>query len=265
MGRQLGLVILSGQFGNTQLSIDGTKGFAKLSVPVSKETIMTAPSYDLTRKNMSEFTGAGYAAKTILQCSKQAGNTFGERFLFSRLVKLTRMVVVKGPGDNGKRSFEASQNLTDFEGINLDRKESFLTRFVAPYTLDANPDRNTLTLDVAAFPPRKMIMKPKGATHFRVFLTAGVLSDYIYVGGDEKYAATQPNFNGRAAYSDSGFIEIDLPQAPAFQLVTSLPGAPILPTDATLLAMVGIEFFKIVNNNGELFATGNAMMIAKAF
>src|SRR5688572_24030377 len=101
MGRQRGLVHLTGQYGDVRLSINDGKGIAKLSVPVAKTRIANDPSYALTRKNNAEFKGASMAVTTLMACFGENALSFADRYLYSRLLKSAMKVLKLGPGLNG--------------------------------------------------------------------------------------------------------------------------------------------------------------------
>jgi hypothetical protein len=265
MGRQRGLIHITGQYDDVQLSIDGKRGVSKLSVPLSKERIMTDPDFDLTRKNMAEFTGAAYAAKTLRKCMGEGSKRFAERYLQARLMGLTRRILNSGPGDGGERSFEVVPNLADLKNIELNREEPFGDRFRPDFTLTPNVDRNTVLLDVPSFDARYSVVAPSGATHFRLLMCAGVLSDFEFTGTSEQYAPLNPLLDGKRNEVVSPTLAVNGLVTGGIQLTAILPGLPILPTTAGLVVCVGIEFFRRINGNDQLFASGNVMKIAETF
>jgi hypothetical protein len=265
MGRQRGIVHLSGQFDDTQMSIDGKKGIAKLSVPVSKDRIMKDEAYEMLRKNMAEFKGASIASDILTQCFGGNGLSFGDRYMRSRMITQMRSIVTKGPGLHGERMFEVTPNLADFKHFELNLKDGFRYRFRAKYTVTPNVDRNSVTLDVPPFLTKGLIRKESYMKHFRLTLAIGVLTDLVFVGGKDVYESTHPDLAGEYDVQYSNIMECNGTPNLGFQIVATLPGSPILPADACLVVTVGIEFFKMVNNVPSVFAACNAMMVHGAY
>lgn len=265
MGRQRGAVHFSGKIGDVQFYIDGNQGYAKLSNPVSKDRILKDPAYDQLRKNMAEFTGASLATDALQLCFGDDWKKFRERYLRARLQKLTRSVVKKGSGFKGKRRFECAGNLASFRRVELNSKGKFDVAFRAPMTVTVNSDRNTATLDVGAFSTKSRLTVPHDATNFRVLLAIGVLTDFEYVGGTEVYRSTQPLLRGLSASQYSSIMVCDGSMNAGFQLVASLPNAPVLPPDACLVVCLGIEFMEVVNSLEEIYSSGDGMQIYAAY
>ena len=122
MGKQFGVVHLSGQYGNVRMVIDGGKGRAHLSDVVTKDRIMTEEAFAPTRENMSEFTGAALAASALRKCLGNQATGFGERYLTSRMQGLMRRIVSQSIGIGGERSVEMAANADRAYDFDLDRE-----------------------------------------------------------------------------------------------------------------------------------------------
>jgi hypothetical protein len=267
MGRQRGLVHLTGQYGDVQLSIsaDGVP-IAKFAPPTSGKKVKTAANYVLTRKNNDEFTGAGHSAKSLRICLGERLKQFSDRHLTARAMALTRSVISQGPGAGGKRTFEVVPHADVFRQLEVDKREQLNGRFYARYTVSTNPDRNTATVDIDSFVPQNFIHPPSGARYYRLVLVAGVLSDFEYTGDAFVYSPINPLLNELTTTVDSGaLLPIDnLPTGP-LQLVASISGTPILPSSAGLVVSLGIEFYRVINGFEDLFASGNALQVVGVF
>ena len=264
MGRQRGLVHISGQFDDVQLSIDGKHGVAKLSVPMTKDRIKNDPDMENTRKVNAEFTAASLATDALQRCTCGRNYSFGDRYLRSRLQGKLNGIVRRGAGDFGKRMLEVLPNKESLKGLALHPSESFSARLTTAMTVDVNADRNTATLTVPSFVSKGRLHYPEGSTHFRVFVCVGVLSDFQYVGGEAVYEAVNPTINGVNAEAYSAYMDVTGQNA-GFQVIAALPGLPVLPGTAGLVVSMGIEFFFDVNSNYNLKAVGNAMEIYDVF
>jgi hypothetical protein len=266
MGRQKGLVHLTGQFGDVQLyiSADGVP-LARFVRPVSGKKVKRDANYALTRKNNDEFTGSVFVARSLRQCLGDRIKQFADRKLSPRLMALSYSVLAKGPGMAGERSFEVAPHVGAFRRLDADRNEPLTGRFQAPFTTTVNPDRNTATLDVPAFTTNNYLRCPQGATHFRLLLVAGVLSDHVYTGGNPVYVAVNPEMNGVSVVAESAVMPAVNAVNAALQLVAAVPGLPVLPSSASLVVSVGVEFLRVINAFEQEMASGNALRVVEVF
>jgi len=260
MGRQRGVVHISGQFDDVQLSIDGKHGIAKLSVPMTKDRMKNDPDLENTRKVNAEFKAASLATDALQRCTCGRNFSFGDRYLRSRLQGKMHGIVTRGAGDFGRRMLEVLPYKEALKGLPLNANESFDARLATAMDVTVNADRNTATWAVPSFVSRGRLNYPEGATHFRVFLCVGVLSDFQYVGGEAVYEAVNPSISGVNADAYSAYMEVSGQNA-GFQVIAALPNLPVLPSSAGLVVSMGIEFFFEVNSAYNLKAMGNAMVI----
>ena len=266
MGKQFGVVHLSGQYGNVRMVIDGGKGRAHLSDVVTKDRIMTEEAFAPTRENMSEFTGAALAASALRKCLGNQSTGFGERYLTSRMQGLMRRIVSQSSGIGGERSVEIAANAAMAYDFDLNREEPFAGRFKADYDLLPNVDRNMVQLDVPVFDTRLDLAKPQGATHFRVYLVAGLLADYQFVGGTIPYQPVNAALNGLKASDQTAVLPLRGPLVPtSIQLTATIANAPVVPVDVSLVVGLGIEFYRQIGGTNTLMGSGNAMRIERLF
>jgi hypothetical protein len=263
MGRQQGLLYLTGQYGDLRLSISADGKPIAAFAPVKRGRVKKDANYALTRKNNDEFTGSAYSAHSLRMCFGERVKQFADRQLTARLMRLTRSVISKGPGRGGERSFEVGPHLGAFRHLELSKNESLTSRFMAPFTVTVNPDRNTATLVVPAFDTDFYVNRPSGATHFSVLLVVGVLSDFDYTGDADVYAPVNPTMNALSTVVQSAVLPAFNAVNGPMQLVAAIAGAPILPSSACLVVSVGVEFYRVINTFEELMASGNAMRVVE--
>ncbi len=263
MGRQQGLVHLSGQFGDLRLSIAANGKPIAAFAPVRKGRVKRGRNYGLTRKNNAEFTGSAYCAQSLRRCMGERIRDFSDRDLSGRLLAMMHSVISLGQGRAGERSFDVLSHASMFQHIEANAGTPFGSRFQAPYSLTVNPARNAVTLDVAAFATDHFLYCPQGATHFRLLLVAGILSDFVYVGGRRPYAPVNALLNGQSVVASSLAIPAVNATTSVLQLVAALPGAPVMPSTAGLVVSVGIEFLRVINNYEEVMASGNGLKVVE--
>jgi hypothetical protein len=266
MGKQVGLVHVTGQYGDVQLCInaDGV-AIAKFQRRTSGKLVKKGRNYGLTRKNNDEFTACAFAGRSLRMCMGERLHAFAERKLSSRVLSLMFGVVQQGAGMAGQRSLEMGPNRSLLQRLDADKRTPLRSRFFAPFTLTSNLARNTATLDVPVFDAANFIHPPQGATHFRLLLVAGVLSDYGYVGGNVVFAPVNPLLNELVTTTMSATLPAYGVLSGPLSLVAAVPTLPTLPTTACLVVSVGIEFLRVINNFEEVMASGNALQVIEVF
>jgi hypothetical protein len=265
MGVQLGLVHLSGQFGDIQLTIDRNKGRAKLSRPITKERIDTAPEFRNTRRVNKEFEAAAMAVDILQDCLCGNHLTFGDRFFRARLQSILIEAVRRGPGHFGERALEVVPNLTKLDDFPMDEEDRFKSWFNIPYNLLVNPARDTVTLSIPAFDIfGGKCRVPQAANDFRIFQCVGLLSDLQFSSTDARYEPVNPELSGLSVENSTAWMPV-AGTNPGINLVTQVPGLPLIPATAGLVVSIGIQYCRTVNGYHYPLAAGNAMDIIDVF
>jgi hypothetical protein len=236
MGKQFGPVHLSGQYADIRMVIDNGRGRAHLSKTVTKQQIMTSASYQTTRENMKEFEGAAQAAKSFRKCLGTRVKGFGDRYMMARLMGKMRSVISRGNGPGGQRTFELAPQVSLLRDFQLNRHEAFEGRFQAGYTLTADANRNGVVMDIPVFDTQLGLDIPQGATHFRVFLTVGLLSDLNFVAAQSKYVEVVPTLDGLNGFADSGILSARGMTAANISLHAQIAGVPAVGVGVNLVA-----------------------------
>lgn len=264
MAKNKSIIKLEGTLGDITFYNKNGQNLAKLKSEVSKARIMKDPSFARTRENMSEFGGSASIGKSIRLAFANFLKTFASKTISAKLTGLCFRVIGRDPtGNRGQRSFELLANKDILVGYDLN-EDSVGAVFFPPYTHTVNTDRNEVTMDIPAFDPSIYLIPPQGATHFQVILAIGVVSNHTYDIASKKYVAVNAVENSMNGSTDSGFLSIFSP-VPAQQLVASLPGAPVLSTDSSLITAVGIRFSQEVNGQQYPLYSDDAMRIDEVF
>ncbi len=265
MARQKGIIKLKGKIGDITFYENDGQSLARLKGGIDKERIHKDPKFKRTRENMAEFGGSASVGKSLRMSLITVIKAFGDRYVVSRIVKLMKAINARGPGDRGKRTFEIVVNKDLLEGFEFNEKEVLGGVFNAPYTLTVNNDRNEVTLDIPDFDADSFVTAPEGATHFRIISAIGVLSDFTYNQPTKKYEPTDPGVNEEGARVVSSEISITGMVGSTTTLVATIPGSPVLPATAGLVACIGIEFLQELNGSFYLLESANAMRIDDVF
>ncbi len=259
---------------NSYLKFEGTLGgltyyekdgqsIVKVKSSVSKSRIEKDPNYKRTRENMQEFGGSAKASKALRDALITVIKTMGDTYLSSRLTGVMRKMLNTGTGLRGRREINILANKDLLEGFELNKKDVLSSQFYAPYKLPSlNANRDVVTWLIPDFSTDSFITAPEGATHFRLVLAAGLVSDYEYVSALNSYEPVDESENAIGKTSESAAIPLVGDVGSDTTLTVDLEiGAPVVATTATMAA-IGIIFFQDINGEFYELASGNAMKIA---
>lgn len=262
---QKGPIRIKGQIGDLTFFTKDGKGFVRESTSLDKSKIMNDPAFKRTRENMSEFGGSAMVGKSLRTGLAELIKFMGGRYISSRVTGLFRKLVELGGGSRGKRSFEIVLNQEIIEGFEFTPDASFSAVFNAPYTIAANVDRNEVTITIPVFNTDNYITPPQGATHCRVVNALTVLSDFTYINSVKHYKAVNPGINGKHNITYSPYTLLGGNSPGILSIVSAIPGAPVIPLTAGVIACIGIEFYQEINGDFYLLAAKNAMRLEKVF
>ena len=239
------------------------ENFVKTKSRVSRNRIMNAPEYQRTRENMQEFAGANKGGKSFRESFASIMRTVSDSNISSRVVGIMRRMMNTGAGLRGQRTLNLVDNKEPFIGFNFNVNKPFDTQFNVPSdgpTINAN--RDTVTWTLPDFNADTYVHSPEGATHFKVVLAAGYVSNYEWEPALKAYEPVEdtPNAVGSVMYSDKILITgmVGNPTDLTLDLTAFAP----IPVTTALYVATGIVFYQEVN--GELYelAQGHSMKIA---
>lgn len=264
MSKQKGVIKLEGNLGGISFYVSDGKHLARVAGGPSKERIDKDPAFKRTRENNKEFGGSARAAKALRLSMGGLMQTMAGSRLVSRLTALFKSINLKANGVRGQRPIQASGYKAMLKNLEFNKKVSFGTIFSASFATAINADRNEATIDINAFTPDSYVNAPPGATHFKLVAALGVISDYIYDSGTNEYEPAVPTQDTLGAQAYSGMLSLTA-NTPAQTLTVSLPNAPVIDPECTVVLTLGIEFYQEVSGTHYLFAQDNAMKIVDAF
>jgi hypothetical protein len=237
MAEQKGHLPVKGRLGNLSFYKTRDGYLIKDKGGIDKNRISSDPKFQRTRENGAEFGSACKAGKLLRNAVKAVSQRSSDGRSVSRLTK-QMMVVLKT--DTASRRGERSVVNGDMErlqGFQFNIKAVLDTTFFAPYTAAIDRVTGTLSVDIDAFVPERSVIKPEGATHFRI-ISAGAEVDFagnVYV----------------SANSSSAELPWDNVAAAAVTLENLVTANSTNP----LFLLLGIEFFQEVN--GEKYSLRN--------
>jgi hypothetical protein len=265
MGRQTGLIKVSGNIGGVSFYKSNGEDLARVANGPSKEKIQTSENFVRTRENNSEFGGAATTAKALRLALATSIQTMADNRMVSRLTALMKDIISRSAGIRGQRPARISANRTLLINYEFNNKVSFGSIFNMPYTLTPSVDRNSSILTVADFLPQNFIKAPQGATHFSLISAIGLVSDYIYQTDTGKYEAVDPGLNLQGAIAVSGIIAVKSNAPINFSLRAAFATELDLTPNSNVVQCLGIQFYQKIDGIDYILAQNNAMKIIAVF
>lgn len=265
MAKQGSFIRNKGNLGGLSFYESNGQALVRETGGVAKSRILHDNAFKRTRENMSEFGGSASIGKALRSCFISISKLFSSKFLAGRITKIMKQINSKGTGTRGKRSFEIVANKYSLVGFEFNQQKHFDSLFLAPYTLVANNEKNRVDLVVPAFNTSDFINAPQGATHFRLIIAIGVLSDYLFDDETGKYEPANPDQNmlNNAVYTSE--IQIGGMMSNPINIQCNLDGAPTLDGTAALIACMGIEFLQQMDGQFYSLKSDNALKIKNVF
>lgn len=262
MPKYSGIVDLKGTFGN--LTFYTRKGVRCVRRPggFSKERLKSDPALHRVVEHNSEFGAQSMASKS-LRTALAPLKKFWDGTFHNRLMKIGARVTALMEGEHGQRPVAFSRVKPILNNLQLNPRQtlesSLLTNIKSIRSATRNSARLQLDFDIST-----AITAPKGATHFRLVHALGVASDIEYEPALVGFIPAAYQVDGLSALSQSGYIFLKQEQPANIIFETTLP-AESIPDNATVVEVVGIEFFQALANVFEPFEQGRTAMVVGVF
>ncbi|WP_296383818.1 hypothetical protein [Winogradskyella sp.] len=239
------------------------ENFVKTKSRVSRNRILNDPAYKRTRENNQEFGGAAKCGKAFRESFAGISRLVGDTYLASRMTGKMRSILPNGTGLRGQRTINLVDNIEPLLGFNFDVSKPFDSQFNAPAIGPEITDaKDKVTWDLADFNTDTYVRAPEGATHFKLALAVGYVSNFEWDAALKSYEPVkeQPNAVGVVEYSAA--IALGGMVSSATSLDIDLSSYAPVPVTTALFAGTAIVFYQMVN--GELYelAQGHSMKIA---
>ena len=203
--------------------------------PSSKD-IKTKATYDITRRNNSEFGGCSTAGKYTRLCFHPLKPVSNFNATSSVVSLMQCIKPLDSLSELGKRNVLISRAAYLLEGFNFNRRNPFETMVRNP--LQATIERSTLTASVQfpALIPHVNFFPPGAHSYFRLVAVLAVLPDIFY---KEQGYAPEGEFTLYPERTESEWLIVQT-GSEAKQLDLQLPAAPSF-NSYSLVLSVGIE------------------------
>lgn len=266
MSKQKGVIRLKGSTGGISFYKSGGEDLARVASGPEKSRIENDPAFARTRENNREFGGAANTGKAFRTAFAEVTRSMGDRYLSARLTQLFNKVCKQGAGLRGEREISVTAHAALLQHMEFNQNEPLGALFNAPYTATANPERNEVAVNIPDAAPSLYVHAPAGATHFKLVLVAGTLSDYVHDAATRSYVPVNAGQNALSASVHSALIPLTGTVSPfSVSLAAAFAGAPTLSADVAVIAALGILFYQEVNGVEYLLAQGNAMKVVEVF
>lgn len=263
MARNTSFIKLDGTLDGLTFYRQNGESFVKTVSKVSKNRIMNDPAFKRTRENMQEFAGASAAGKAFRDGFAGLVQTFGDTYLSARVSGLMRRIISQGAGDRGERDLDMVSFMELLRKFEFNKTTVFDSKFFAPNTLPViNATRDQVTWSIPDFNTDSFINQPEGATHFRLVLAGGYVSNYGFVPSIKGYEPVDDSVNGRGGFDMTAEIPLGGMVGAATDLTLDLTALGAIPASSAFFVGVGIVFYQEVNGNFYELAQGNCLKIA---
>ena len=206
---------------------------------ITKARMNSDPKFARTLENLSEFGRANRAAKLIRTALRDQVVRKSDKFM-SRRLSSALMQVLKSDPTNGRGSrMVEGGDISKLVPFEFNESGKVFASFKVPFTTSIDRASGAFSVDIPAFSPENRVVRPEGATHFRI-----------------RIGATSLDFEDNSWLTASAVtpeMEVRAQQQEAIQLSTQLP--PELETQ--LMLTVAIEFAQVVNGTTYELADGS--------
>lgn len=239
------------------------QSFVKTKSSVSKKRILSDPAYKRTRENMREFGGAAKAGKAVRSAFNSIAKIMGDSNLSGRLTGVMKQVNRNSAGIRGEREIDLVSHSALLEGFEFNQVDPLSAQFFPSYgvpTLNAN--RDVISWVVPDFDTDSFVSAPEGATHFRLLLAGGLVSNYEFVSALDQYEPTDEEENAFGLVAKSADIPLVGMVGSDITLSVDLGLGAAVSSTVSTVAGIGIIFYQEINGQLYELAQGNALRIA---
>ncbi len=248
MARNKSILKFEGTVGGLVFYTVGGQERVRTTPNVSKERRKTDPAYKPVRERNSEFGGSSRASIGFKNAFRGVLKSCGEGSVGVRNNAYMLAVLKLSGGLLGQRDVDLVQYGFMLQGFELHKNSLLANAFTIP---NAKPvvslDRNALQWTVGDFDTKVYVKAPAGATHFKLVLAGGFVSNYQYDEISAQYEPVNNVVNGEGGVDYSSPIDIGGMVGSDTVLDVDLSAVATNPGSCVLVGGVGILFFQKVN------------------
>lgn len=262
MARQAGPQYLIGKIGNLVYYKMRGEYFVKASGAPTRAQIKKGKNFKKLRESNVEFSGGAVVGKTFRDTFSSLIEIYSNQSLSPKLTGLFKTMISKGSGKEGMRSLAILPHKNDLIGFEFHKDYLFKKIFRAPMKWEVKKGREEINLVIPKFNPGDFVSKPRGASHFRITLEVGIISDYAYSKSKKKYIPLEASLNGKSFTVYSDYIDA---LKPSDEIVLPVKLTSLIPDECSLVVLIGIQFYKEETGGMNGLKTKRALMVTEVF
>ncbi len=226
--------ILEGNLGNlsTYTRYGSDKVIVRRKGRASKERIMNDPSFDLTRKNNTEFSACTKLTQGIRRALFPLRH-LGDPNFTGRLNKLAKKIQKTDTSHRGQRGVSLSGNKHLLQGFLLNQIQPFDGIVRYPVSVQANREEASAVITIPELITGINLHLIKEAPYYRFRIILGMVSDVTFSGGEHELTGTVP-----FVVHNTGWQHVQK-RAGEINVTMELPIG--LPDEASYVLGIGIE------------------------
>jgi len=239
------------------------ENFVKTKSAISKNRIYNDPAFVRTRENNQEFSGCAKASKAVREAFASVVKLMGDTYIAARLTGVMKKINKNGTGLRGERTIDIATNKEQLVGFEFNPKDPFSSKFYAPYDAPVlGVNRNDVTVTIPDFDAGSFINPPEGATHCKIVLASGLVSNFEYEAALNTYEPDNEEENGKGGtdYSDPILLTGLVGSDTILTVDIPLGSGGITPSVSNVIAL-GIIFYQEINGDLYELASGNGMQV----
>ncbi|MCZ6693510.1 MAG: hypothetical protein O6939_06365 [Bacteroidetes bacterium] len=231
----------------------------------TKSQIAKSSSYHSLRQNQKEFGVASMMAKMLRKSLPPVLSGICESYVSGKLTATFRKLAQKEKGKTGTRPLLLSKHGRLLKGFEFNSSYPFKKIFRAKFLLKQGSSRGHFIFHFPSYVPEKQLIFPQGSTHYKLVGHLIAISDFECSAQEKGYLAKAPEFNGKFTTLNSPMRLIcRFPLEPATEQL-SLSNGKDLSSEAGLLLIMGVHFYRYEKNKYHDLKVGNSMQIYEVF
>jgi len=225
--------------------------------------VKAAPSdeVDSKRSNNMEMSGGSMIGKVFRESLPTLIEQFNHSYLNARLAGLFTKIVMYTKKNTGERKLELLTHKSFLKGFEFSPTHKFEQKCMGDFNWSMNDQRDRLSIKIRQL---QVTIKNKNlrGTYFRIIVAASVLSNYNYEEDQNKYIPRNEVMNGKGCVSYSRYINVSELIDEDEVIVNFSEG---IPSDCSVIALIGIEFYKQEGDEMYLLKSNQALKMAEVF
>ncbi len=244
MARPKGAILFEGRIGNVTAYMLNGKLVLRGRTGTPRERMMRDPALYKVREHQREFAAQSATAKVLRRIFASVKH-LADPYFHGRTLKYCANIMKKDDGAHGQRTISFSRFGSQL--LELELNEAFALRDVIGTVPAASLYGKRECAQVTLAKPAQFRFIPKGATHARFTLVAGIIGDNVYDTHERKFIFRSPELNGISTVIHSDYIPTTVPCLEPLTLKATLPVTNI-PDDTTVVCALGVAFFQEEKN-----------------